>query len=508
MRRPLANSLCAAGRRRVAAGAAPASASAPSGEVAAASTRQGLHSLPRIHRNSFSRVFTAWLASRSVKLVLPILTGKRFSSSAAATVPCESIEDKFELHQAVDFLRTKFSANKGVFICGLIRNAGQALDRLSSVSLTETGILPHGPAIYIKADLEKGVITVTDNGMGLTWQDLIASVARIAGAGSTKLSKSAQLEIDHADPSKTLALLDVGFHAAFIVADKVSVSTKCSLSGEQYRWEGHEGSTSYSVTIEDDPENFLNRGSCITLHLKSSDTAFAHPELLRYLVTKYGRTIAYPVYLWSERSFIKEVDGGARPGHFSDYYAGYQQEGGRTQSMLQKHWAWVLVNEAQAADSLDVGASSSPKALDNDNPVVTKNELDRRLLELKIDQIRGFHKVELDQKEIKKELEVYKARVKTSEQRADAVISGSYLTIIRNGVGAVLGVSALVTAVLKARDALSAAKTTPDQTKEVPPDGKDKVTGAIQDNGGKENLGNASGPEGGGGATGCDGGDI
>lgn len=156
--------------------------------------------------------------------------------------------------------------------------------------------------VRIKADKENNMLHITDTGVGMTKQDLINNLGTIAKSGTAEFLSKMQDSETAQDMNDMIGQFGVGFYSAFLVADKVIVTTKHN-DDTQYIWE----SDSASFSIAEDPRgNSLKRGTTISLQLKPEAKDFLEHETIRNLVKKYSQFINFPIYLWA--SHTEHVD--------------------------------------------------------------------------------------------------------------------------------------------------------------------------------------------------------
>ena len=190
--------------------------------------------------------------------------------------------------------------NKEIFLRELISNASDALDKIRLLSLTDPEQLRETEemTVKIKADRENRLLHITDTGLGMTRQDLINNLGTIARSGTSEfLSKLMDTATSSDQQQDLIGQFGVGFYAAFLVADRVVVTTK-NNDDEQYIWE----SDSSSFTITKDPRgNTLKRGTQITLYLKEEAADFLEPDTLKNLVHKYSQFINFDIFLWQSK---------------------------------------------------------------------------------------------------------------------------------------------------------------------------------------------------------------
>lgn len=175
------------------------------------------------------------------------------------------------------------------------------------LSLTDKGVLDANPEMNIRitADKDSNMLHITDTGIGMTKQDLVNNLGTIAKSGTAEfLSKMQDTASTAQDMNDMIGQFGVGFYSAFLVADKVIVTTKHN-DDKQYIWE----SDSNSFSIVDDPRgNSLKRGTTVSLQLKPEAKDFLEHDTIRNLIKKYSQFINFPIYLWTSRIEQMEVD--------------------------------------------------------------------------------------------------------------------------------------------------------------------------------------------------------
>lgn len=292
----------------------------------------------------------------SLKLMDGALVGRRYESSAAAVnstdmPPAEKHEYQAEVNRLMDLIVHSLYSNKEVFLRELVSNASDALDKLRYLSVTDPELLKDGPEldIRIQTDKDNGIVTITDSGIGMTKQELVDSLGTIASSGTAKFLKALKESQEAGMDSNLIGQFGVGFYSAFLVADKVVVSTKSPKSDKQYVWEGEADSSSYTIREEKDPEKFIPRGTRLTLYLKRDDKGFAHPERIQKLVKNYSQFVSFPIYTWQEKGFTKEVEVDEDPAETKKEGDGETQteKKKKTKTVVEKYWDWELTNETQ-----------------------------------------------------------------------------------------------------------------------------------------------------------------
>ncbi|KAL5078873.1 hypothetical protein RYX36_007294 [Vicia faba] len=279
----------------------------------------------------------------------------RFSvrCEAAVAEPEEATGEKFEYQAEVsrlmDLIVHSLYSHKEVFLRELVSNASDALDKLRFLSVTEPSLLGEAGEleIRIKADPDNGTITITDTGIGMTKEELIDCLGTIAQSGTSKFLKALKENKDLGADNGLIGQFGVGFYSAFLVADRVVVSTKSPRSDKQYVWEAEADSSSYVIKEETDPENLLRRGTQITLHLRPDDKyEFSEPTKIQSLVKNYSQFVSFPIYTWQEKSRTVEVEEEEEPKEGEEPKAeGDVKKTKKTKT--EKYWDWELGNETK-----------------------------------------------------------------------------------------------------------------------------------------------------------------
>uniref|UniRef100_A0A4W5JLQ2 Endoplasmin n=1 Tax=Hucho hucho TaxID=62062 RepID=A0A4W5JLQ2_9TELE len=203
-----------------------------------------------------------------------------------------------EVNRMMKLIINSLYKNKEIFLRELISNASDALDKIRLMSLTNEDALAANEelTIKIKSDKEKNMLHITDTGVGMTKEDLIRNLGTIAKSGTSEfLNKMTEVESEGQSTSELIGQFGVGFYSAFLVADKVIVSSKHN-NGTQHIWESD--SNEFSV-IEDPRGDTLGRGTTITLVMKEEATDYLELETIKNLVRKYSQFINFPIYVWA-----------------------------------------------------------------------------------------------------------------------------------------------------------------------------------------------------------------
>eukprot|EP00268_Persea_americana_P061761 TRINITY_DN783_c0_g1_i2.p1 TRINITY_DN783_c0_g1~~TRINITY_DN783_c0_g1_i2.p1 ORF type:complete len:489 (-),score=109.11 TRINITY_DN783_c0_g1_i2:2157-3623(-) len=251
----------------------------------------------------------------------------------------------------MDLIVHSLYSNKEVFLRELISNASDALDKLRFLSVTEPELLKEAVDldVRIQTDKDNGIITITDTGIGMTRQELVDCLGTIAQSGTAKFLKALKDSKDAGTDNNLIGQFGVGFYSAFLVSDKVIVSTKSPKSDKQYVWEGEANVSSYTIREEMDPEKLIPRGTRLTLFLKHDDKGFAHPEKVQNLVKNYSQFVSFPIYTWQEKGYTKEVEVDDDPAEDKkDREEDVKTEKKKkTKKVVERYWDWELTNETK-----------------------------------------------------------------------------------------------------------------------------------------------------------------
>ncbi|EGQ79581.1 chaperone HtpG [Fusobacterium animalis ATCC 51191] len=204
---------------------------------------------------------------------------------------------KAETKELLNLMINSIYTNKEIFLRELISNANDAIDKLKFQSLTDTDILKGDDKfkINISVDKDNRTLTISDNGIGMTYEEVDDNIGTIAKSGS-KLFKE-QLEEAKKGDIDIIGQFGVGFYSGFIVADKITLETKSPYSENGVKWISS-GDGNYE--IEEIAKQ--DRGTKITLHLKDGDeyNEFLEDWKIKELVKKYSNYIRYEIYFGDE----------------------------------------------------------------------------------------------------------------------------------------------------------------------------------------------------------------
>ncbi|MEC7803585.1 MAG: molecular chaperone HtpG [Pseudomonadota bacterium] len=211
----------------------------------------------------------------------------------------QALEFRAEVKQLLHLMIHSLYSNKEIFLRELISNASDAADKLRFEAISDQDLLENNPDLEIRVDFDKkaGTISITDNGIGMSRDDVVEQLGTIARSGTAEFMN--QLTGDQRKDAALIGEFGVGFYSSFIVADRVEVfSRRAGLpSTEGVHWEsGGEG----EFTVE--PIEIANRGTRVLLHLRKEERDFADPYRLRTLIRKFSDHIAFPVKMPVEQT--------------------------------------------------------------------------------------------------------------------------------------------------------------------------------------------------------------
>jgi len=215
----------------------------------------------------------------------------------------EKHEFQAEVSRLMDIIINSLYTDKNVFLRELISNAADALEKARFHSVQDESFLGDTKDMEIKIehDPEGKTLTIIDTGVGMSKADLINNLGTVAKSGTTNFLEA----MAEGGDANLIGQFGVGFYSAFLVADKVSVTSKCNDDPVQHVWES---SADASFTVVDDPRgNTLGRGSRVTLHLKEDAHEYLAEDKLKEAAKKYSQFIQFPIYV----KVKKEVDADA-----------------------------------------------------------------------------------------------------------------------------------------------------------------------------------------------------
>lgn len=261
-----------------------------------------------------------------------------------------------EVNRMMKLIINSLYRNKEIFLRELISNASDAIDKIRLMALTDKDALAatSEQTIRIKADKENNVLHITDTGIGMTKNDLVTNLGTIAKSGTADfLSKMQNPESTGQDAGDLIGQFGVGFYSAFLVADRVVVTSK-NNDDKQYIWE----SDANSFSIAEDPRgDTLKRGTQISLYLKEEARDFLEVDTIRNLVHKYSQFINFNIYLWTSKTEEVEepIDDETEPvtekkteeEEDAKVEEETEEKKPKTRKVEKTTWDWELLNNAK-----------------------------------------------------------------------------------------------------------------------------------------------------------------
>ncbi|MEU4567888.1 molecular chaperone HtpG [Micromonospora sp. NPDC023956] len=221
----------------------------------------------------------------------------------------ETREFQAEARQLLQLMVHSIYSNKDVFLRELVSNASDALDKLRLESMVdkELDVDTSDLHIAIEVDREKRTLTVRDNGIGMSRDDVVTLIGTIAKSGTAELLRKLRESKDASGSQDLIGQFGVGFYATFMVADRVELVTRRAGAADGTRWEST-GAGTYTIESVDD----VPQGTSVTVHLKpedSEDNLFDYTAdwKIREIVKRYSDFIAWPIRMTVERT---DAEGG------------------------------------------------------------------------------------------------------------------------------------------------------------------------------------------------------
>ena len=217
----------------------------------------------------------------------------------------ETLEFQTEARQILHLMTHSLYSNKEIFLRELVSNASDACDKLRFEALADDSLYDGDSELSIHVDFDEQAktITISDNGIGMSRQEVIDNVGTIASSGTKKFLEA--MSGDQAKDAQMIGQFGVGFYSSFIVADKVTLETRRAgaSADEAVRWES-DGEGSFELeNIEKE-----TRGTRVILHLKEGEAEFASPYRLKSIIKQYSDHISIPVMMTEQ-----EIDDKGEP---------------------------------------------------------------------------------------------------------------------------------------------------------------------------------------------------
>ncbi|MDH5721283.1 MAG: molecular chaperone HtpG [Spirochaetia bacterium] len=221
----------------------------------------------------------------------------------------ETMNFQAETKQLLELMIHSIYSSKDIFLRELISNASDALDKLRFEAVTKKDLIKEGETLHIRieADKDKKTITIHDNGIGMSRDEVIENIGTIAKSGTREMLQKLQKSKKKEDFENLIGQFGVGFYSTFMAADKVTLLTKRAGEDSATQWESAGAGTYEIFDAEKDA-----RGTSITLHLKPSDKDealddFTEDWVIKKIVKQYSDFISYPILMKEETE--EEKDG-------------------------------------------------------------------------------------------------------------------------------------------------------------------------------------------------------
>ena len=212
-----------------------------------------------------------------------------------------------EARQLLDLMIHSLYSNKEIFLRELVSNASDACDKLRFEGLTEPALLEEDPELAIQVEFDRAArtVTVSDNGVGMSRQEVIDNIGTIAKSGTREFV--AQLTGDQTRDAQLIGQFGVGFYSSFIVAGRVTLTTRRAglAADEAVRWEST-GEGEYTL----EAASRAARGTAVTLHLRDGEDDLLSGSALRTIVRKYSDHVTTPIRMRKEEVPGKKADTG------------------------------------------------------------------------------------------------------------------------------------------------------------------------------------------------------
>lgn len=272
----------------------------------------------------------------------------------------ENFNFNADVSRLMDIIINSLYTKKEVFIRELISNASDALDKARFLSIKDASFLDSKPELEVKIDFdyEAKTISITDSGIGMTKAELVKNLGTVAKSGTTAFLEA----MGTGDTGMSMiGQFGVGFYSAFLVANKVVVTSKHN-DDEQYVWTSTADSKFF---VTKDPRgDTLKRGTRVTLHLKDDAVEYIEEERIKNLVKKYSEFINYPISLYVSHQVEEQVPAdsdaeaeGKGQVHVEqgdveitteDEKEATEDQEPKFKTVTKQVWDWQLINEIKA----------------------------------------------------------------------------------------------------------------------------------------------------------------
>jgi molecular chaperone HtpG len=220
----------------------------------------------------------------------------------------EKHEFQAEVREVLNLMIHSLYSNREIFLRELISNASDACDKLRFEALQDSSLMGGDPELKVEVEIDEdaGTVIVRDNGIGMSREDVIENIGTIARSGTKKFLETAADNKDF--DANLIGQFGVGFYSSFIVADKVTLSTRPAGSkvADGVVWES-DGSGEYTLSQADLPTH----GTEIILHMREDASEYLSRWSVRSLVQKYSDHIGFPIYMKTPPAPVEDGEEGA-----------------------------------------------------------------------------------------------------------------------------------------------------------------------------------------------------
>ncbi|KAJ1452689.1 Hsp90 protein-domain-containing protein [Pelagophyceae sp. CCMP2097] len=231
--------------------------------------------------------------------------GRAVLRSAPTEAPAETKMDfSADVSRVMEIIINSLYSDKDVFLRELVSNAADACDKKRFLELT-SGASTDALRVRVKADKAAGTLTIEDSGVGMSRDELINNLGKIAMSGTKKFAEA--LGKGGADDVNLIGQFGVGFYSGFLVADEMTVESKALATGEEHRWSS-DAKTGYTMAASDGSNPIPTKsGTRITLKLKDDALEYLEEFKLRELLKRYSEFVSFPIELFAEKTTYEDV---------------------------------------------------------------------------------------------------------------------------------------------------------------------------------------------------------
>lgn len=213
----------------------------------------------------------------------------------------ETHEFSADINQLMNIIINTFYSNKEIFLRELISNSSDAIDKIRYDLLQNNKSNNENYHIHLTPNADNKTLTIEDNGIGMTRDDLINNIGTIAKSGTKAFTEALQAGAD----VNMIGQFGVGFYSSYLVADKVVIQTRSHLTDKTYSWEST-ASGSFTIDEVTDENKLESNGTRIILHLKDEHDRYLDKNRVIDLVKKHSQFINYPISVWVKKT--REVE--------------------------------------------------------------------------------------------------------------------------------------------------------------------------------------------------------